>query len=230
MELRDPTRGGDISILASHSEMRVIKINPKQPQPAAIKEAERIIKAGGLVAYPTETFYGLAADALNPKAVKKIFKAKGRPEGKALIILISKIEELNKIARAVTPAAKLLIKKFWPGPLTLIFKKKAIVPQETSAGGHTIAVRISSHPVALALARACKRPITATSANLSWRLPHRTALGVFKEFKNSPLIDLLLDGGATFFKKPSTLLDATKKPPQIVRDGAIPAKFLKKYL
>lgn len=218
---------------------KVIKINPQRPQRNILKAVAEVIKSGGLVVFPTETFYGLGANALNPKAVKKIFQVKGRPEKKPLIILIAKKSDLKKYVRKIPAIAYKLINKFWPGPLTLIFKKKKIVPKEVTAGGETVAVRLSSHPVARALVATAGVPITAPSANLSGGKPHRTIAGVLKELGKKKEIKLFLDAGepgsdpalaGLLPGKPSTILDLTKKPPVIIRPGVITLnKILKKF-
>jgi len=232
----------------------VVKINPRRLETHLIKKAANVIRRGGLVVFPTETFYGLGANAFDPRAVRKIFRAKGRPENKALIILIGEKVDLRLVARDIPKVAYRLIEKFWPGPLTLIFKKKKNIPKEVTAGGNTVAVRLSSHPVAQALVRAAGVPITAPSANLSGRPPHRTITGVVKELGRCKEIGLFLDAGKTPLgkpgsensigslkanktldrvsttRKPSTLLDLTKNPPRILREGGITKKQLEKVI
>jgi len=208
----------------------VVKIDPRRPEKKIIENAALVIRRGGLVVFPTETFYGLGANALDGRAVKKIFRVKGRPENKPLIVLIANKKDLRRLASYIPPVAYKLINKFWPGPLTLIFKRKKIIPKEVTAGGSTIAIRLSSHPVALALVRAAGVPITAPSANLSGRPPHQTIRGALKELGKHKEIGLFLDGGTTPLGKPSTILDLTKKPPKILRTGSITKKELLRFI
>lgn len=204
--------------------------DPKHPERTAIRHAANILKGGGIVVFPTETVYGLAANAFDRRAVKKIFKVKGRTEKKGLIILIDTKRDLLKIVREIPLSAKKLISKFWPGPLTLIFKKNISVSRVLTGGKDTVAVRLSSHPVARALTRAAGFPITAPSANLSGRKSHRTMNGVRRELGNKKEIEFFLDGGRTPLGKASTIVDVTKNHPRILRKGAITKNDLKKYL
>lgn len=204
----------------------VVKINPRRPERRLIQKAARIIRRGGLVVFPTETVYGLGANAFDSRAVKKVFRVKGRPENKPLIVLIGSKKDLRRVAQNTPKIVYKLIKKFWPGPLTLIFKSRPRLPKEVTAGGRTIAVRLDSHPVAQALVRAAQVPITAPSANLSGRPPQRSIHGVIKELGNKKEIELFLDAGKTPIGKPSTILDLTKKPPRLVREGSITKKQL----
>lgn len=210
--------------------MKILKIDPESPAPEIILEAVQILKKGGLVVFPTETVYGLAANALDPKAIKKIFKVKGRPENKPLIILIAKLEDLPLVAEDIPKEAYTLAEKFWPGPLTLVLKTSDIIPEEITAGGGTVAVRFSSHPVALALTAELGSPITASSANLSSKPSHKTVDGILKDFKNSKEIELILDAGETPIGKPSTILDLTKHPPIILREGSITKEQIAKVI
>ncbi len=210
--------------------MNLIKVNSRKPDRKAILKAAEIIKDGGLVVFPTETLYGLGANAFDPRAVSKIFRVKGRSEQKPLIILIARKEDLRGVACDIPPLTWKLVKKFWPGPLTLVLKKKKIIPKEVSAGSNTIAVRLSPHPVARALVSAAGVPITAPSANLSGKRPHHTIAGALKELGNKKEINLFLDAGKTPIGKPSTLVDLTKNPPRILREGSITKKQLKKVI
>jgi L-threonylcarbamoyladenylate synthase len=193
-----------------------------------IQKAARIIKGGGLVAFPTETVYGLGANALDANAVKKIFLAKGRPSDNPLIVHIAENKELMLIAKNVSTEAKALMKAFWPGPLTLIVEKKKNVPDEVSAGLPTVAVRMPDHPVALALIKAVGLPIAAPSANLAGKPSPTSAQHVAEDLVEK--IDLILDGGSSKIGLESTVVDASGDKILILRSGAVTADALQKVL
>lgn len=148
---------------------KVVAVREKQPQPEAIAQAARIIQNGGLVAFPTETVYGLGGNALDADAARRIYEAKGRPSDNPLIAHIADFEELPQLAAEIPDTARTLMRLYWPGPMTLIFKKTETVPFGTTGGLDTVAVRMPSHPVAQALIRAAGVPIAAPSANRSGR-------------------------------------------------------------
>jgi len=210
----------------------IIKVNPKNPELAKIKQAAQILRGGGLIAFPTDTVYGLGADALNPRAVKKIFKIKKRPFTNPLPILIAEKKDLTKfVSKFVSrPSQKIkqLINKFWPGPLTLVLPKKKIIPNIVTAGLPRVGVRVPANAVALALIRILGRPLAATSANLHGKKSPTTALAVKKNLNNK--IDLILDGGKTKLGRESAVLDCTTSPPTLLRSGAIKAKTLEKLI
>jgi L-threonylcarbamoyladenylate synthase len=183
--------------------------------------AETILK-GGVVALPTESFYGLSVDATNAQAVDKIFAIKQRGPEQPILILISSVGELAKYVTAVPPAAKQLAKRFWPGGLTMIFESAPILPSSLTGGTGKIGIRISSHPVARAIQTALPVPISGTSANISGAPPCTTADQVIECLGTE--VDLVLDGGPTQGKDPSTVLDVTVDPPLIVREGMIRAE------
>jgi len=206
---------------------KIIKINPKKIDHKKIALAARIIKKGGLVAFPTETVYGLGANALNAKAVLKIFKAKKRPLDNPIIVHIARKKDIYKVAKEVPKKAEKLIKKFWPGPLTLVLKKSEKIPYEVTAGLETVCVRMPSHPIALALIKKSK-PIAAPSANLAGRPSPTRAEHVLQDLKGK--IDAIIDGGETKIGLESTILDLTSKIPTILRPGGISYEELKKAL
>jgi len=206
----------------------VLKVNPKEPEIDKIRISANFIKKGGLVAFPTETVYGLGADALNPKAVKSLFEAKNRPFDNPPIVHVGDMKDAYRLARVVTPKAKSLIKNFWPGPLTLIFERSEVVPNVTVAGLDTIAVRIPRHSVALALIRESGCPIAAPSANLAGRPSPTTVKHVLYDLYGR--IDAVLDAGQTRIGVESTVLDMTVDPPQILRPGGTPYEALKNVL
>lgn len=207
---------------------KIIKISSRNPNKKIITEASTIIKSGNLVAFPTETVYGLGANALDEKAVRKIFTAKGRPTDNPLIIHIADYKDLNKLAHALPHYAKKLINKFWPGPLTLIVRKKSIVPDIVTAKSPTVAIRMPNHKVTLALIKEAGVPIAAPSANKAGRPSGTSAEDVLDDFKNK--IELILDAGQTHFGLESTVLDVSKSTPVILRPGAISKEALESVL
>ncbi|MBM4462493.1 MAG: threonylcarbamoyl-AMP synthase [Chloroflexi bacterium] len=209
-------------------ETLVIEVDPLNPQREVISRAAEIIRAGGLVAFPTETVYGLGADALNSRAVKKIFVAKGRPLDNPIIVHIAESGQLKVLADSVSAEAVALAERFWPGPLTLVLKKSARVPDTVTAGQHTVAVRMPGSNVALALIRASGVPIAAPSANLSQRPSGTTGRHVFQDLAGR--IDLVLDAGPVEIGVESTVLDISTQPPTILRPGAVTVEDLESIL
>jgi L-threonylcarbamoyladenylate synthase len=198
---------------------RVIAVEPLGPATFALHEAAVVLRAGGLVAFPTETFYGLGAAALDPGAVRRVLEIKGRPDGKPVLVLVDSLAMLDAVALEVPPRARTLMATHWPGALTLVFRARPEVPAEVTAGTGTVGVRLSAHAVARALVTALGQPITAPSANPSGSTPPTTGAGVLAHFGGR--LDLLLDGGATTGGEPSTVLDVTVEPPRLVRAGAV---------
>jgi len=206
----------------------VLKVNPEAPDAEKIRFAADIIRRGGLVAFPTETVYGLGADALNPKAVLALFEAKKRPLDNPPIVHVGKIEDVFALVKEVPEKAQRLMEVFWPGPLTLIFKRSKLVPDVTVAGLDTVAIRMPRHNVALALIRESNCPIAAPSANLAGRPSPTTAQHVLDDLAGR--IDAVLDAGPTKIGVESTVLDITVDPPQILRPGGISYEVLKDFL
>ncbi|MDZ7699320.1 MAG: L-threonylcarbamoyladenylate synthase [Deltaproteobacteria bacterium] len=186
-----------------------------------IKRAAEVLKTGGIVAYPTETVYGLAADISNSSAIKKLFRLKQRKPNRPILMLIPSVDDLRQYTDHIPLVATQLMKRFWPGALTLIFKASPLVSPLLTGGKGKIGIRLSSHPVAAALAKEMGRPITSTSANLSRGPSPRTPDEVVDTFDEG--IDLILDAGPSPGNTPSTVLDLTVDPPQILREGAIKA-------
>ena len=182
-----------------------------------IEAAGKIIREGGLVAFPTETVYGLGADALNPAASRKIYEAKARPSDNPLIIHIAEMDDLDKIVSEFPEQARNMAEYFWPGPLTMILKKSEAVPRETTGGLDTVAVRMPNHPVALALIRAGGGYIAAPSANTSGKPSPTTAEHVAQDMDGR--ISMILDGGAVGIGIESTIVDFTGKTPMVLRPG-----------
>lgn len=199
----------------------ITRISP--PTDAAIAEAAALIRAGELVAFPTETVYGLGADGLNREAVAKIFQAKGRPGDNPLILHISALDQITPlIACELSSVAKKMADAFWPGPLTMIFPKSARVPENVSAGLSTVAIRFPAHPDAQRLIAAAETPIAAPSANRSGKPSPTTANHVFEDMDGR--IPLILDGGECLVGVESTVVDMTGSVPHILRPGGITAE------
>ncbi|OGO07261.1 MAG: threonylcarbamoyl-AMP synthase, partial [Chloroflexi bacterium RBG_13_60_13] len=205
-----------------------MELNPAAPDPEAISRAAESLRKGGLVAFPTETVYGLGADALNAEAVRKIFAAKGRPLDNPIIVHVAGPDDLGVLTDDVPPEATMLIRQFWPGPLTLIFKKSGQVPGAVTGGQDTVAVRMPRNAIALALVRASGRPIAAPSANLSGRPSPTTAGHVLDDLGGK--IDIILDGGPVEVGIESTVLDLSQHPPVILRPGAVTREELKPFI
>lgn len=193
-----------------------------------IEKAAAILKDGGLVAFPTETVYGLGADALNPAAAERIYQAKGRPSDNPLIVHISCMKDLQKIAAQVPLQAMKLAEHFWPGPLTMIFKKRGIVPAETTGGLGTVAVRMPSHPIALSLINAAGGYIAAPSANTSGRPSPTLAEHVAQDMDGR--IPMILDGGAVGIGIESTIVDFSEEIPMVLRPGYITPAMIEKVI
>lgn len=193
-----------------------------------ILEAAEILQKGGLVAFPTETVYGLGADGLREEAARKIYEAKGRPSDNPLIIHIADRRDLGDLAEEIPEKAVKLAKKFWPGPLTMILKKSSHVPEGTTGGLDTVAVRMPSHPLALKLLKVSGIYIAAPSANTSGRPSPTCAEHVKADLDGK--IDMILDGGRVEIGIESTIVDVTEKIPVILRPGFITKKMLEKEI
>jgi len=185
----------------------------------ALEQAARILRDGGLVAFPTDTVYGVGALVFMERAVERLFAAKIRDRSKAIPVLLSGVRDLNRIAKHVPPVAWQLAGAFWPGALSLVLEKSARVPDVVTAGGPTVAVRVPDHPLALALIERAGSPLATTSANLSGQPSAVTADEV--EASLGDAVDLILDGGPCPGGVASTVLDLTVQPPRIVRPGPI---------
>ena len=192
--------------------------------------AAAILKDGGVVGIPTETVYGLAADALNGEAVAKIFQAKGRPMDNPLIVRVAAFDDIERfrLVREIPDSAKLLAKAFWPGPLTMIMKRTDVIPSEVSAGLDTVAIRFPSHPVAQAVIRAADTPLAAPSANLSGSPSPTTARHVLNDMDGR--IDAVLDGGASAVGVESTVITLATEVPCVLRPGGITVEELREVL
>lgn len=209
-------------------QTKIIKINPIGEEDAWLDEAAALIRSGSLVAFPTETVYGLGADAMDPLAAKKIYAAKGRPSDNPLIVHIARLSELEAAATDIPARAFKLAEAFWPGPLTLILRKNRRVPRETTGGLDTVAVRMPSHLVAQKLITGSGRLIAAPSANASGRPSPTEASHVAQDLDGR--IPLILDGGTVGIGVESTILDLTEGTPVLLRPGYITRKMLEDCL
>jgi len=190
-----------------------------------LKEAAECIRDGGVIAYPTETLYGLGADALNEEAVKKIFKAKGRPDNKAITVITAS-KDISSYVEEVTEEAQKLINEFWPGPLTLVLKKKDVIPHITSANMDTIGIRMTSNEIARKLVELSGTIITATSANISGGPSHDNIEGCIDDFDGK--VDYIIGEEKKHIGIESTIVDCTVTPPVVLRSGAVTMEMLKK--
>lgn len=189
-----------------------------------IEEAAGILKKGGLVAFPTETVYGIGAHALDLQAVLNIYKAKGRPSDNPLIVHVAHMEDVNKYARYISDKARKLMEHFWPGPLTLIFPKKDLVPNRLTGGLGTVAIRVPSHPIARSIIEAADLPVAAPSANVSGRPSPTTGQHVINDLQGR--VDMIIDGGSSQIGLESTVLDVSEDVPVILRPGGITHEML----
>lgn len=209
-------------------ETKILRINPLNPEIDLIAEGARYIRKGKLVAFPTETVYGLGANGLDEEAVKNIFIAKGRPQDNPLILHVSKIDEVRPLVKSIPEEAKILMEEFWPGPLTIIFERSSIVPDIITAGLNTVAIRMPNHPVALELIEASGVPIAAPSANTSGKPSPTLAEHVIEDLYGK--IDMILDGGPTGVGLESTVLDLTTDVPTILRPGGITLETIRHFI
>lgn len=198
----------------------VLKTDPLRPDPNILRVAAQVLKGGGLVAFPTETVYGLGGVIFNEYAIRKIFWAKQRPVDNPLIVHICGESMLNEVAVSIPEEAYKLISVFWPGPLTLILPKHPKVPKAVTGGLETIAVRMPAHPIALRLIEETGAPIAAPSANLAGRPSPTSAEHVIRDLYGR--VDMIIDGGETLYGVESTILDVLKRPPVLLRPGAYP--------
>ena len=200
-------------------ETYVVKVHRISPDEETIKKASEIIKNGGVVAFPTETVYGLGGNCFDDNAIDKIFIAKGRPQDNPLILHVSSIDEVYPLVEKVDEKAKLLMERFWPGPLTIIFNKSDKVSKKLTGGLNTVAIRMPKHNVASSLIRHSQVPIAAPSANISGRPSPTEAKHVIEDMYGK--IDMIIDGGSTGIGVESTVLDVSGDVPTILRPGGV---------
>jgi L-threonylcarbamoyladenylate synthase len=206
----------------------IFRVDPHNPDPHIIRQVASIIREGGLVAFPTETVYGLGALVFNEQAVRRVYIVKNRPFDNPLIVHISSLEMLSQVADNIPEKAFKLIERFWPGPLTLVLPRNPSIPRVVSGGLDMVAVRMPAHPVALVLIREVGDPIAAPSANLAGKPSPTTAEHVIQDLYGK--IDAILDGGETLYGVESTIIDITTSPPTLLRPGAIPVEEVEKIL
>ena len=198
---------------------RVLEVDPLNPDVEVIEEAVRVLRDGGLVAFPTETVYGLGADVFNTRAVLRVFEVKMRPLDNPLIVHVSGICMLDEVATEVPEEVIRVLEVAWPGPLTVVLKRSSRLPSVVSGGLDTVAVRAPAHPVALKLIESFGKPVAAPSANLSGRPSPTSAKHVLEDLGGR--VDLVLDAGETFFGVESTVVDVLRDPPRVLRPGPV---------
>jgi len=204
--------------------MRLYRMDPDAPDAEAIAEAAAILRNGGLGAFPTETVYGLGANAFDPAAIERLIRVKRRPKGNPFSLLIGGTEWLAELTREIPPQAQEAIVRYFPGPLTVVLQKSSQVPDSVTAGRPTVGIRMPDHPVALMLIRRAGVPVAAPSANLSGDPPATDAEMVARIFGEE--IDFILDSGPVRLGVPSTVVDFTREEPLILRQGALSADEL----
>lgn len=209
-------------------QTEVKKIDPNNPDTTILQHAAKLIKKGEIVAFPTETVYGLGANALDAEAVRKIFQAKGRPADNPLIVHVNSIDQLNQVAEEIPEQIFHLAKKFWPGPLTFILHKRSHVPNIVTGGLDTVAVRLPNNIIAQKLIELAEVPIAAPSANISGKPSPTRAEHVYHDFKGK--IPLILDGGETPIGVESTVVNLLVDPPIILRPGGITYEMLRNFI
>ncbi|MCT4592754.1 MAG: L-threonylcarbamoyladenylate synthase [Anaeromicrobium sp.] len=207
---------------------KIFNIDPRNFKDCELEESAKILNEGGTVAFPTETVYGIGANALEEEAVKKIFEAKGRPSDNPLIVHISKEDQLKELAKDINKNAQLLIEKFWPGPLTIILNKRDKVPNCTTGGLNTVAIRMPSHRLARKLIGLSKVPVAAPSANISGKPSPTKGEHVVKDLKNR--VDGIICGGHVQIGLESTVIDATGEVPIILRPGGVTKEEIEEAL
>lgn len=206
----------------------IVSARVDEELPAIFKKARQTLLAGGIVGYPTESFYGLAADIENENAIEKLFSLKEREREKPLLIILPNLKSLEEYVQDIPDQALKLIEEFWPGGLTMIFNANSRISPLLTANTGKIGIRYSSHPLAALISESIERPVTGTSANISGHPPCVTAREVYDYFENA--VDLIIDGGPTKGGKGSTILDVTKEPPAILREGIISKEAIEKLI
>ena len=197
----------------------VHRVDARHPDGPGLDAAAAVLEAGGTVAFPTESFYGLGADALDPEAVARVFRIKGRAESRPVLVLVDSVERALSLVAGAGTEVRALMARHWPGPLTLVLPAGPTVPSAITAGTGTVGVRVPGHPVTLALLRAAGRALTGTSANRSGEPPPSCADEVARQLPG--LVDVILDGGPTAGGAGSTVADCTVWPPRILRQGPV---------
>lgn len=204
--------------------VKILKSDPQNPGASSIIEAVKILRKGGVIAYPTETFYGMGADAENEEAIEKIYTIKGRSFKNPISIIIGERTDVIRLTDNIPETGRILMDRFWPGGLTILFDASHNVPQRLTAGTGKIGIRLSSNIIATSLAKTLSRAITATSANLAGENECSSADEVINSIGDR--VDAIIDGGQTPGGLGSTIIDITVDPPAIIREGVIPSSFI----
>lgn len=207
---------------------KTLKIDPVQPDFDALCTVAHEILHGRVIIYPTDTVYGIGADACNSLAVERVFEIKKRDPGKPILILVNSVEMASRLVASIPDYARALIAKFWPGPITLVFRASPSLPVRLTGGTGAIGIRYPQHLFCLKVLQICNRPITSTSANISGEEQPLSLDEIAKTF--DPRVDLIVDAGDLLSTQPSTVLDVTGFSPKLLREGAIPYESLKPYL
>jgi len=207
---------------------QIFSVDPRSPDQEMVRRAATWINRGGLVVFPTSTFYGIGAQALNVHAVDRVFQVKERHKGNPLLVLIASLDELSPLVQSIPETAEALIKAFWPGGITLVFDAEDTVPPNLTGYTGKIGVRLASHPVAAALVKVVSGPITGTSANLSGKGGCTAVADLNGRIKDQ--VDLVLDAGQLAGVRGSTVVDVTTKSPRILREGVIRSDQIRKLL
>jgi len=202
-----------------------IPIDLEHPEDRPLVLAAEVIQAGGVIVYPTDTLYGIGADALNPSATERVHIAKQRRYRKPLLVIVPDVDSVSPLCREITPAARALMEAFWPGPLTLVLPASHRIPREVTQETGTVGIRLPSSSLCIRLLRLAGRPIVSTSANVSGEVPLHSMDDIESALR--PYVDLLLDAGPLRESEPSTVVDVTAEVPRLLREGAIPAATLR---
>lgn len=205
----------------------VVAVDLNDPDELVLQHAADVVRSGGLIVYPTETLYGIGADATNPEAINRISGAKRRAELKPILLLVDSLEMMSPLVATIPPSARTLIEGYWPGPLTLVFTASDRVPVELTRGSSTIGIRIPSSRLCLRLLANLGSPLTSTSANLSGGVPAQTVQEIQKDLTG---IDLYLDAGKLPVSLPSTVIDVSGRSPRLLRRGAIAVEQIQQAL
>lgn len=196
-----------------------VTVDPNHPEDRSLVLAAEVIQAGGVIVYPTETLYGIGANALDPKAAAKVLAAKGRGRGKPMLVLVPDIDSVKPLVTEVPPLAFALMESFWPGPLTIVFPVSQAVPPEVVGDATSLGIRVPSSPLCLRLLRLAGCPLVSTSANRPGEAPLRSIDAIQRALSGG--VDLFLDGGELPERKASTVVDLTQDPPRLIREGEI---------
>lgn len=207
---------------------KFIKVDPMNPEWDAVCTIAHEIIHGKVIVYPTDTIYGIGADACNPDAVERVFAVKKRDPGKPMLILVNSVEMAAQVAETIPEASLPIIEKFWPGPLTLIFRASSCLSSRLTGGTYTVGIRYPLHPFCIKVLEVCRRPITSTSANISGEEPPRSIGEITRIFES--IVDLIVDGGDVASLVPSSVVDVTGAVPRLVREGAIRRAVLEPFL